>query len=240
MKPLIRELAASKGFLISYDDWHDLVYFGDASESLSSLGEKFPSLAFLTLHQFHSDLCVDQAHVASIEKKADAHFTSLFNVALVVKTADCIPLLVSAPDRILAVHAGWRGVENQIAMKCLDVVQAAEASLCFIGPHIQKQSFEIDKDVCEKLCASININLDSDASSAYQTKKNDKYHFNLELAVRSQLQSREILPDQIFSINEDTVTNPRWHSFRRDRSASGRNFSFIARMTEEPRVPFLG
>ncbi len=56
----------------------------------------------------------------------DAQVTTLTDVACVVRTADCLPIALIAPEAVGAVHAGWRGL-------ALGVVQAAVTELRQLG-----------------------------------------------------------------------------------------------------------
>jgi copper oxidase (laccase) domain-containing protein len=38
--------------------------------------------------------------------------------------------------------------------------------------------------------------------------------------------------ENIDSLPIDTLTDPAWHSFRRDKEQSGRNISFVARIRD--------
>ena len=51
----------------------------------------------------------------------DALITNLPGLALVVSTADCLPILIHDPIRraVAAVHAGWRGTAKRIAARAL-------------------------------------------------------------------------------------------------------------------------
>ena len=86
----------------------------------------------------------------------DALFTSLPQVCVSVSTADCVPILLYAPDTktVAAIHAGWRGTVLQIAAKTVrqmsretgcnpELIQAA------IGPSISQEAFEVGEEVVE-------------------------------------------------------------------------------------------
>jgi prepilin-type N-terminal cleavage/methylation domain-containing protein len=56
----------------------------------------------------------------------DVQVTALDAVACVVRTADCLPIALTAPEAVGAVHAGWRGL-------ALGAVQAGVAALRGLG-----------------------------------------------------------------------------------------------------------
>lgn len=88
--------------------------------------------------------------------EADAAFTTEPGVACTVQVADCMPVLLAAPDgrAVAAAHAGWRGLAG-------GVVEAALAALCdaaacapaevraWLGPCIGPTAFEVGAEVVE-------------------------------------------------------------------------------------------
>lgn len=86
--------------------------------------------------------------------EADASFTTEPGVACVIQVADCLPVLLAAPQGrgVAAAHAGWRGLSG-------GVVEAAVTALCeaaacgpdeldaWLGPCIGPRAFEVGADV---------------------------------------------------------------------------------------------
>jgi hypothetical protein len=95
----------------------------------------------------------DAAPGASVHA-ADAVVTSEVGVACVVQAADCLPVLLAAPDgrAVAAAHAGWRGlaagvVESAVAALC-EVGQCAPGDVvAWLGACIGPQAFEVGADV---------------------------------------------------------------------------------------------
>lgn len=199
-------------------------------------------LYLISLQQTHSDITQFQSKKDSQEKVGDAHWTQLNQCGLLVKTADCIPLLIFSPkDKIhLSIHAGWKGVAQQIIIKSIQSIKTklpqlnCENLIVLVGPHIHQASFEIDRPVCDQLLKSTPPLGSSDKlihpeESEYFFQKNSKFYFNLELAAINQLLYAGLLKERIFTFDIDTRTDTKWHSFRRERELSGRNLSYIAR-----------
>ena len=72
--------------------------------------------------------------------------------ALCVKTADCVPILLSSKDgkEISAVHAGWRGTVADIAVKSAEKFSCPKDEiLCAIGPCIGVCCYEVGEEVYE-------------------------------------------------------------------------------------------
>ena len=72
--------------------------------------------------------------------------------ALCVKTADCVPILLSSKDgkQVSAVHAGWRGTVSDIVTKAAEKFSCPkEDILCAIGPCIGVCCYEVGEEVYE-------------------------------------------------------------------------------------------
>jgi len=88
------------------------------------------------------------------DHQADGLITNSANVALMVFTADCVPILLHDPVKevIGAVHAGWRSAVADIVGKAVSKMQSefdcSPADIkAAIGPCISKCCFETDADV---------------------------------------------------------------------------------------------
>ncbi len=82
--------------------------------------------------------------------KADAMVTELSNITLVIKTADCVPLLFYDPIKniIAAAHAGWKGTASNISRKLINILKnkfsVNPASLIVaMAPSISGQNYDI-------------------------------------------------------------------------------------------------
>lgn len=205
-----------------------LIFFGKNSTTLDQIKQAYPDLSFRTVHQKHTDVCVPSAP-DSQETIADAHFSQEAMTALVIKTADCLPILAYSKKQnlILAIHAGWRGVENQITAKSFFKTQMQEAEI-FIGPHILQKSFEVDLDVKEQL-EKVYLQHTKNPEPRVFAAQDSKFYIDLKAIVKKQIESAAI-PFHIHELALDTVSDARLHSFRRDKQTSGRNLSFIARL----------
>lgn len=72
--------------------------------------------------------------------------------ALCVKTADCVPILLSSKDgkEVSAVHAGWRGTVADIVTKAAKKFTCKkEDIICAIGPCIGVCCYEVGEEVYE-------------------------------------------------------------------------------------------
>lgn len=225
---------------------HFVFGFGDRDVTFEELGKLFPHLSWSQLKQTHSNLIVEsKAASASVDipdsplVEADAHFTTATNLGLIVKTADCVPVLIACestdlPRAVCAIHAGWRGVRAAIVEKSVEALlergYAPTRMTVKIGPHIRKESFEVGLDVAKDMLeAAMSAGVLQPRSVVF-AHPNDasKRRIDLELIVRHQLMKFQISSEQIETCPVDTMTSSEWSSFRRDAAKAGRNLSFAA------------
>lgn len=86
-------------------------------------------------------------------EETDGLVTNIRGIALVVFSADCVPILMYdwRAGVVAAVHAGWRGSVAGIAPKCAELMQSrfgsrAEDIRVAIGPSIGKCCFEFGEE----------------------------------------------------------------------------------------------
>lgn len=183
-----------------------------------------------SLKQTHSDIFVSIDHSKSKapQSEGDALGTTLTKQILLIKTADCLPILIhdEHEGRIAAVHAGWKGVSLRILPKVITKYFSNSKNIAlYIGPYIKKQSFEIRSDVLDLILNSIDH---STKNQVVLDKRFDKINLDLLDVLRVQLESS--FPSVHFNIQEtdiDTKTNLNFNSYRREPYANRRNLSYI-------------
>ena len=74
---------------------------------------------YYELKQMHTDTIVIVDDSYQNNTRGDAMITTKKNIPLVIKTADCIPILLyDKENKVLAlVHSGWKGTLNNIVGK---------------------------------------------------------------------------------------------------------------------------
>ena len=128
---------------------------------LQSLGIESDQLVFL--RQVHSARVVTLDHHSSRSSRpqevgpADGVITMGPDQFPVLRTADCLPILVISPDRgqVCALHAGWRGTRDRITEKgvnqFLELTEARPQELLVsIGPSIRKCCYQVGPEVIEQ------------------------------------------------------------------------------------------
>ncbi len=167
-------------------------------------------------------------------EEADALTTRAGGVAVGVRVADCLPLLIADPrsGMVAAVHVGWRGAVAGIVGRALDEMERMGASandlLTAIGPHIRCDHFEVGEDVAAQI-----------AAAAPQTRviiqKGDARFADLAAVARAQLLGRGIRSEHVDDVGGDTFEDAeRFFSYRRDGGCTGRHLAAIVCRAKPP------
>ena len=153
----------------------------------------------------------------------DALVTESPDLALVISTADCLPVFLWNEERtaLAAAHAGWRGLAAGVleaAGRWLLERSRPESLRAAIGPGIRSCCFEVGDDVGERF------------PDAVQTRRGDRLYLDLAAAARERLLVLGCPPDGIDDVSECTACSPtRYYSHRRDRGRTGRHWA-VARL----------
>jgi hypothetical protein len=155
----------------------------------------------------------------------DALITTEKDILLSVTIADCTPILIFDPttETVAAIHAGWRGTIDEIVLKTLAEMQLhfkvkAQNCLAYIGPCIDRNTFEVDADVANHFANEFK-----DWDPIRQ-----KYLVDLKKANQSQLESIGLLPENIETSPYSTVAhNNFFFSHRKERGQTGRMLCVI-------------
>jgi YfiH family protein len=132
--------------------------FGSLADPLPN--EKFSGLSKLIsrpvalMHQVHGD----QVVVVDANTKtptADALVTSNKEIALAVRVADCLPLLMYSENVIAAVHVGRKGLVNKVAVNAVNQMRklGAEEIQGVVGPHICGDCYEVGPELYAQVSA---------------------------------------------------------------------------------------
>ena len=80
--------------------------FNDSNDSVNS-----DDFEIASMEQTHSDVSIE-VDTPGIYK-TDGLMTNKKKLALVVKTADCMPVIITDEKKIGIVHIGWKGLEQR-------------------------------------------------------------------------------------------------------------------------------
>lgn len=159
---------------------------------------------------------------------ADALMTEQRGLLLVKHFADCTPIYLADPvdNRLVLIHAGWRGTVLNLSGKAVARMIAAgsQAKNIFaaIGPAISLQHFEVDEPVAKPfrdMPQAMGVVLD---------RPGYKPHVDLWQTNRNQLLAAGVLPMQIAMADCCTFAlQDYFYSHRRDQGRTGTLASFM-------------
>ena len=169
-----------------------------------------------TVRQIHSATCVPAAGRAGMLGEGDALLENTPGSVVAVRTADCLPILLvdNRHRAVAAVHAGWRGTVAGIAVRAVEAMGAQFGTLpedlhAALGPGIGKCCYEVGPEV------------------AAGFGQQGRAHVDLADANRRQLMDAGVTPERVYASNLCTMCRAEeFHSFRRDKEAAGRLYSF--------------
>lgn len=192
--------------------------------------QKAPSSLF-DVWQIHCDkvVCTEEPRVANQElEKADAIFTHNPRVTLLMRFADCVPILIYDPVKQVVgiVHAGWQGTVKEIAAKGIQTIKQVygcnPANIhAVIGPSIGPDHYEVGENVAKR---AFDIFPGNDQIIR---RRGDKFIFNLWLA------NQEILVRAgVKNIHQTEICTAchidQWYSHRAESGKTGRFAAVIA------------
>jgi polyphenol oxidase len=188
---------------------------------------------FRLLHQIHGTTVIRRwageasGDSASALPEADGHFTTDAGVTLVVNVADCCPVLVVSPDPPIAgiAHAGWRGAAGGIVVTLVRRMEAEGARVSdlhgWVGPCADGTMYEVGTEVAAQFGAypeALAPHPDEDAKS----------YLDVTRVVRRQLTDIGVPPEHLAGSPGATLSDRRYHSYRRSGFAAGRMAAFLS------------
>ncbi len=182
----------------------------------------------LLTKQIHSKKIVQADSLGFGVIEADGIFTQAKGVAIGVKTADCLPIIIVNKDLdfLLAVHAGWRGLCQGIVAEGVAIYQGLGLSsplMAIIGPAICAACYEVGPDVALALEGQ-DLGLSKDQAKACLQQRPEaleKWFADLKKAAFFQLLNLGFKLQDIEVLHACSYEDAsRWFSYRRDRVVS--------------------
>lgn len=166
------------------------------------------------LKQVHGPLVVN-ADDADESTEADGAWTTTPGVVCAIRTADCLPLLLT--DRrgsvVAAAHAGWRGLCSGIVdlsvQRFFELDVPPDAIRVWLGPAIGPAAYEVDAAVYDMF-----MQRTPDCAAAFTATKPGHWNFDLYQAARMILAAQGVT--DVSGGEFCTYTDERFHSYRRD------------------------
>jgi YfiH family protein len=197
----------------------------DASDA--ELAEALGVDAIVQVKQVHGARAVEASQASGEEGDAIVARAGAGPVAVGVRTADCVPVLVACvrSGDVAAIHAGWRGVVAGVVRAGVESLRASEAPrlAAAIGPCIGACCFEVGRDVATRIAEACGD------AGVVDREAGEKAYVDLRRAVRAQLRAlgvEDALIDDVPGCTRCDAAS--FHSYRRDGASSGRMLSAIA------------
>lgn len=195
----------------------------DAIQNLVSEKLNIPRNKVFLLNQTHSDIFFNTQNL-NMPQEGDALYTINPGEALIVKTADCMPIFFwSETEKLIGIiHSGWKGTELGISEKLFTHLQQNGFALnqinCFIGPCARKRNYEVSQDLFDKFSSYL--------PEAIEPKANGKYLLGIDIVLKRRFIEKNI-PIAIHDTNICTMEDKDYFSHR--RGEVGRNINVIYR-----------
>ena len=201
--------------------------FGETARArwAHELSARFGGVDVSLLHQVHgcvayeipggmaSQTVGDLPHGDAFIWRRSNRYRGIFGV----KGADCAQILVVSSASQIAIHAGWRGLERGIIAHVLKEAQLSdEPCECVIGPCAGPTGYEVGPEVIEALGAAAIVQRETGGRTY------------LDVARTAEVLVRQACPRaNVYRADINTVTDERFHSYRRARDHAGRGLGFF-------------
>ncbi|HZQ10822.1 MAG TPA: peptidoglycan editing factor PgeF [Anaerolineae bacterium] len=211
-------------------------HVGDSPENVTQNLERFHRVlglaqsATVDAHQAQADRVaqVTLAERGTRIQGVDGLITNLRGIPLMLRFADCVPILLYDPTHqaIGIAHAGWRGTVGKVVTNTVKAMQNAFGTepsdlIAAICPSIGPCCYEIGADVREQVEAAFP------GTSELLLPRNGTLHLDLWQA--NALQLRGLGVEQIDVAEVCTADNTNdFYSWRREKTHTGRFAAVIA------------
>lgn len=153
----------------------------------------------------HSDKVLVLTKETKEITEADAIITNLTEIPILITYADCVPILLFAPEKKILglVHAGWKGTAAKITEKAVIAMQEnflvrPSHIIAAIGPAIGQKHYEVGEDVAKML-------QDATESDQILDTTGPKPKADLKLANKIQLENAGVM--KIYVSELDTAAH---------------------------------
>ena len=161
--------------------------------------------------------------------RADIILTDRPEVTLMMRFADCVPILLHDPARKVVglAHAGWLGTVRGVARAAVEAMQTRFGSqpvdlVTAIGPSIGPDHYEVGADVVEQVTSTFG----DEAQSLIETRCSSTY-FDLWTANRLQLEKSGVSEIEVSGRCTACHTDD-WFSHRAEQGKTGRFGAILA------------
>ena len=151
---------------------------------------------------------------------ADALVTQEVGVVLMVRAADCVPVLFAAPaaGAVGATHCGRLGLAAGVVPRTVDRLRAWGESpiTAWVGPHICGSCYEVPEPMREQVADVV--------PQAWSTTACGTAAIDLGAGVTAQLEAAGVT---VVDVSRCTRESPDLYSYRRDGRRAGRQAGLV-------------
>jgi len=206
--------------------------FGTAGSTERDLRNREGGAGFrlVLLKQIHSEIVRFIDRLPQRKLEGDALVTERPGLLLIIKTADCLPVLIVDERRrvIAAVHCGWRGTLQLVLERAVQGMMERYGCrnadlLAGFGPCISGDCYEVGEEVRQSFVGA------GFPAEIFRSREGggNKYLLDLGEANRWQLQRLGVPAANIFRLDACTHCDKGYYSYRRDKNSKARMLSFI-------------
>ncbi|ACO04682.1 polyphenol oxidase family protein [Persephonella sp.] len=153
--------------------------------------------------QKHTDIITDLENPDTV---ADGVYTEKKMRPVGVLTADCMAVVMSDMERVVVVHAGWRGLLNGIVDKGLDYFTDRKDLIVFVSPHARACCYEVKEDF-------VDYAKRSGVSEEYFTYRDGRIYFSMSDLLIDRLKSCGI--ERVIDVSLCTICDGEFFSYRK-------------------------
>jgi YfiH family protein len=189
-------------------------------------------LSLRTVKQVHGDtvVVISRSDHEHDRPEADGMITAEPGMGLGIATADCVPVLLVAPEHgvVGAVHAGWRGTLKGICVRAIEKLTTEwsvdpQCLWVAVGPAIDRCCYEVGREVGEALCQQWQI----PQPAAWQPH-GEKGVLDLRLINLIQCARAGVPRDHLQVVGPCTFCDAHhFASYRREGARAGRQLSVV-------------
>lgn len=220
---------------VSHQPWDSLNFGSTVGDDLKNvIVNRNRAFGCLDL-DYHSSFDVWQVHSKDVvvadaprpaevkHQKADIILTDRPGVILLMRFADCVPLLFYDPHRnvVAIAHAGWQGTVKGVAKATIEALHDKFHSnpddlIAAIGPSIGPDHYQIGQDVVDQVITTFG----QDSTAVLHNRNN---HTVLDLWLANQIQIEQAGIKHIECAQICTACHQEdWYSHRGQHGKTGR------------------
>jgi polyphenol oxidase len=205
-----------------------VLFTGRAEGNLSSVGgegaqegasarerlrQRIGAQALVRGHQIHGSSVARVRGAAGAERgdasmPADGQATAVRGVAVMVLTADCIPIALAGGGAVAMVHAGWRGLAGGVIEEGVRALAELGGppgeAVAVIGPCAGACCYEVGEEV----------------HAAFAGAHREGTHIDLRAIAHEKLAAAGV--GEVREVGACTICDERWFSHRREGARAGR------------------